>query len=314
MEHLEHFFEHIPHILLHALKHSALMLPMLVVVYVLIEFLESRNLTRFENSKLLQGNVSPVFGALFGCVPQCGFSVISTDLYSAKKLSVGALVAVYVSTSDEALPLMLAGIGTSPSSVLWLLLLLAVKVIMGIGIGYLAMFLYPKFFKKHTIVAPRITFAGRQIQTVKDPNASSPGCCNHEIDNKRKFNIKHPILHSLKIFAFIFVINLIMEIIMHFVGEDNLKAFLQSSSYFQPLIALVVGLIPNCASSIVLTQLFLSGALSFGSIITGLSVNAGLGIMVLLRKNRPHSENIFIVSLIIICSLLIGYAFHIFGI
>lgn len=313
MEHLEHFFEHIPHILLHALKHSALMLPMLIIVYVLIEFLESKNLTRFENSKLLQGNVSPVFGAIFGCLPQCGFSVISTDLYSAKKLSIGALVAVYVSTSDEALPLMLASVGTSSNSILWLFLLLGVKVAFAIAIGYLAMFLYPKFFKKHTIVAPRITFVGRQIRTVKDPDEASPGCCNHEIDNKRKFELKHPILHSLKIFAFIFVINLIMEIIMHFVGENNLKTFLQSSSYFQPLIALVVGLIPNCASSIILTQLFLSGALSFGSIITGLSVNAGLGIMVLFRKNRPHTENIFIVALIVICSLLVGYVFHLLG-
>ena len=314
MEHLEHFWEHLPHILLHPLKDSALMLPILIVVYVLIEFLESKNLTRFENSKFLQGNGSPIFGAVFGCVPQCGFSVISTDLYSAKKLSVGALVAVYISTSDEALPLMLSSVGTSPQSVLWLLLLLVVKIALGIGVGYLAMFLYPKFFKKHTVVAPRITFSGRQIQTVKDPNAVSSGCCNHNIDNKKKFDIKHPILHSLKIFAFIFVINLIMEIILHFVGEDNLRAFLQSSSYFQPLIALVVGLIPNCASSIVLTQLFLSGSLTFGSIITGLSVNAGLGIMVLLRKNRPHSENVFIVSLIVVCSLLVGYVFHVFGI
>ena len=118
MEHLEHFWEHLPHILLHPLKDSAIMLPILIVVYVLIEFLESRNLTRFENSKFLQGNVSPIFGAVFGCVPQCGFSVISTDLYSAKKLSVGALVAVYISTSDEALPLMLSSVGTSPQSVL----------------------------------------------------------------------------------------------------------------------------------------------------------------------------------------------------
>ena len=307
---MEHFFEHLPHILLHALEHSAIMLPLLAVVYILIEFLESKNAMRFEKSKLLQGNVSPVFGAVFGCVPQCGFSVISTDLFAEKKISVGALVAVYISTSDEALPLMFANVSSIP----WLLLLLAVKISLGVGVGYLAMFLYPKLFKKHTVVAPRITFAGRQIQTVKDPNASSPGCCNHEVDTTRKFSIKHPILHSLKIFAFIFVINLIMEIIMHFVGEDNLALFLQSSSYFQPLIALVVGLIPNCASSVVLTQLFISGALSFGSIVVGLSVNAGLGIMVLLKKNRPHAENIFIVSLIVVCSLLVGYVFHIFGI
>ena len=307
---MEVFFEEFPHILLHAIKDSAIMLPLLIIAYILIEFLESKNVMRFEKSKLLQGNVSPVFGAIFGCVPQCGFSVISTDLYAEKKLSIGALVAVYISTSDEALPLMLS----HPSSIPWLLLLLAVKIVLAVAVGYLAMFLYPKFFKKHTVVAPRITFAGRQIKTVRDPNASSPGCCNHEVDTTRKFSIKHPLLHSLKIFAFIFAINLIMEIVMHFVGEENLTTFLLSSSIFQPLIALVVGLIPNCASSVVLTQLFISGALSFGSIVVGLSVNAGLGIMVLLRKNRPRKENFFIIALIVICSLIVGYALHFIGI
>lgn len=307
---MEVFFKELPHILLHAIKHSAIMLPLLIIAYILIEFLESKNVMRFEKSKLLQGNVSPVFGALFGCVPQCGFSVISTDLYAEKKLSVGALVAVYISTSDEALPLMLS----HPASIPWLLLLLAVKIVLAIGVGYLAMFLYPKFFKKHTVVAPRITFAGRQIQTVRDPNASSPGCCNHEVVTTRKFSIKHPLLHSLKIFMFIFAINLIMEMIMFFVGEENLATFLLSSRVFQPLIALAVGLIPNCASSVVLTQLFISGALSFGSIVVGLSVNAGLGIMVLLRKNRPRKENFFIIALIVICSLIVGYGLHIFGI
>lgn len=307
---MEVFFKELPHILLHAIKHSAIMLPLLIIAYILIEFLESKNVMRFEKSKLLQGNVSPVFGALFGCVPQCGFSVISTDLYAEKKLSIGALVAVYISTSDEALPLMLS----HPASIPWLLLLLAVKIVLAIGVGYLAMFLYPKFFKKHTVVAPRITFAGRQIQTVRDPNASSPGCCNHEVDSTRKFSIKHPLLHSLKIFMFIFAINLIMEMVMFFVGEENLATFLLSSWVFQPLIALAVGLIPNCASSVVLTQLFISGALSFGSIVVGLSVNAGLGIMVLLRKNRPRKENFFIIALIVICSLIIGYGLHIFGI
>ena len=294
--------EEILHILWHAFKHSVVMLPLLALVYIIIEYLEYKKYTSFENSKLLKGNASPIFGALFGCVPQCGFSVISTDLYATKKISIGALVAVYISTSDEAIPIMLASVENIP----WLLALIGVKILLALAVGYLAMWLYPIVFKKNVVVAPRIKFGQTEIKTVADPTAPSSGCCNHSIAPKN-FTIVHPLLHSLKIFAFILIINVVMETVIHFVGEEKITAFLLSSYWFQPVFSLLVGLIPNCASSVILTNLFISGALSFGSVVAGLSVNAGLAIMILLRKNRPQKENMFIVGLIVICSLIVGY-------
>ncbi len=298
--------EELLHLLWHGFLDSAKMLPLLAAVYLLIEFLEYKKFTSFENSKLLKGNLSPIFGALFGCVPQCGFSVISTDLYAEKKISVGALVAVYVATSDEALPMMLS----SPSSIPALLLLIGVKIVIGVSVGYLAMFLLPRLFRRNAIVSTRIQFKSAPVPTVQNPNKPSAGCCNHEIKTKT-FSWLHPLLHSLKIFGFVLAINLVMELLVHFVGEENIAAFLTSAFPFQPLFACLVGMIPNCASSVVLTELFMSGQLTFGSIVAGLSMNAGLGILVLFKKNRPIKENWFIVGLIALTSIGFGYLLHV---
>jgi hypothetical protein len=297
--------EEILEILLDAFIDSAKMLPLLLVVYFVIEFLEYKEITAFENSRLLKGRFSPLFGSLFGCVPQCGFSVISTDLYSAKKISVGALVAVYIATSDEALPILFSGMINDPKVGVSLVFLIAGKIVFAIAAGYLAMFLFPLVFKKNAVVAPQIKFGDRQIETV--PTEESPGCCKHEIKTK-KFNYLHPVMHMLKIFAYVLAVNVLMGLAVFFVGEENLTAFIGSAYWFQPLASVVVGLIPNCASSVLLTNLYLTGALGFGPLLAGLSVNAGLGVTVLLKKNRPMSENAFVIGFIVAISLIVGYA------
>ena len=134
------------HVLLHALEDTAKLLPFLILVYFLIELLEYKNIFKFENSKLLKGKYSPIMGALFGSVPQCGFSVISSELYAKRKVSVGALIAVFIATSDEALPIMLSNYKAIPS----LLMLILVKIVMAIVVGYLTMLLYSKIFKNKT--------------------------------------------------------------------------------------------------------------------------------------------------------------------
>ena len=128
------------------------------------------------------------------------------------------------------------------------------------------------------------------------------------MDNK--FDYLHPIVHTLKITAYIFAFNVVMGTIIFFVGEENISAFLASSSVFQPLFAIIVGLIPNCVSSVILTELYMMGSISFGAIVAGLSVNAGLGIMVLLKENKNYKENLFIILTLIISSLAVGYGLH----
>jgi len=304
------------HVLEHALIDTLKIAPVLLVVYFLIEFLEYKELMQFQKSKMLKGKSSPVFGSLFGSLPQCGFSVISTDLYTKGAVSIGALMGVYIATSDEALPIMLSHSG----SWLSLLALIACKIVLGIAIGYLAMWLYPKVFKTKNI---HFNIQNKQHdEHDKDDHdhydehednhelrQEHIGCCNHDLQSNR-FDWKHPLLHCLKILIFILAINIMFGAIIEWIGEDKLTKFLSQSSALQPLLAVMIGLIPNCASSVVITELYLLGGLSFGAILAGLAVNAGLGLMVLFKQDKNIKEIIFILSLLIIPSLITGYAIH----
>ncbi len=321
--------------ILDAFIDSVKILPILLIVYFLIELLEYKNVLKFEKSKLLKGKASPVMGALFGCVPQCGFSVVTTDLYSKKAVSVGALVAVYLATSDEALPIMLS----SPSHILDLLLLIGSKIVLGIAIGYLSMFLYSKIFKKpqketvpsqnnHPIPQNAELKSTQKVEIISENTTkkqtvlsshshkdlanthhSSDGCCHHNMASK-KFEWLHPLIHCLKIFAYILVVNLVLGITIYFIGEENFLNFLQSSYVFQPLLAILIGIIPNCAASVLITELYLAGGLSFGSILAGLCVNSGIAIVLLLKQNKNWKENLFIILMLIVPSLCVGYGLH----
>lgn len=302
-------------ILLDSLIDTVKILPLLFLVYLLIEYLEYKNVFKYQNSRLLKGNASPAFGAVVGSIPQCGFSVVSSELYAERKISIGALIAVYIATSDEAIPLMLADYKSIPS----LLLLIATKIVMAIAIGYLAMFLHKKFFnsKKASLqVSHSETHEDNEHhdedehhEEHEEHHDHAHACCHHDTDSK-KFNWKHPIIHCAKISLYIFLINILMGSLVALIGEDNLISFLSTSYALQPLFAIIVGLIPNCASSVILTKLYLMGGLSFGAIVTGLSVNAGLGLMILFKQNKNIKENLFVIAMLIIPSLLIGYGLH----
>lgn len=301
-------------VLLDALIDSAKILPILLVVYFLIEFIEYYYGHKLKNSKLLKGKASPVFGALFGSVPQCGFSIVATDLYSKKSLSIGALIAVYVATSDEAIPLMIS----DPSKILYLLLLIGIKIVIGISAGYLAMLIFPKMFKPRPPKIKKEDIKVESNEIVKENEEHEHdhekhehiGCCSHDLGDHKKYNWKHPLIHSVKIFAIILIVNILMGTLIHFIGEDKIVDFLTSSYVFQPLFACLVGLIPNCAASVVLTELFMMDALSFGSIVAGLSINAGLAFLFLFKQNKNIKENLAILAYCFIFGLAIGYGLH----
>lgn len=299
------------HVTLEAFKHTAMVLPLLFIVYYLIELFEYKCAVKIQNNKMLKGKASPVIGAVVGCVPQCGFSVISTDLFGKKAISVGALIAVYIATSDEAIPLMFA----NPSSIPWMLLLIAAKIIIGVGIGYLSMLLYKLIFKSNKNVDNNTHKEHKHEHNHEDEHHGEEeftvhgGCCKHNVESK-SFDWVHPLTHCLKIGLFILIINILFGFITHiWVGEENLAMFLNGSKYLQPLLAILIGLIPNCASSVVLTELFLIGGLGFSALLAGLCVNAGLGLVMLFKTNKNWKENLFVISMLIIPSLIIGYAF-----
>lgn len=313
---MQHYLE----VLLEAFLDTAKILPFLFIVYYLIELLEFKYAVKFSKNKFLKGKASPIFGAVIGCVPQCGFSVISTDLFSKKIISVGALIAVFIATSDEAIPLMVA----NPTSIHWMIALIAIKVALGIIVGYLSIFLYNVIFKRkvkglevdkeehhHEDDFSEEEHHNHEHHQDSEHNEEHEivraGCCHHDMQSKT-FDWLHPLLHCLKISAFILVINVIFGCITHiWVGEETLTTFLAQSQYMQPILAVLIGLIPNCASSVVLTELFLVGGLKFGALVAGLSVNAGLGLIMLLKQNKNWKENLFIIAMLIIPSLLMGY-------
>lgn len=291
------------HVLLEALIDTVKILPLLFVVYYLIELVEYKNASKLQKSKLLKGKASPVAGAVLGCVPQCGFSVVSTDLFSKGKLSVGALIAVYIATSDEAIPLMIA----NPKSIGWMLALLGIKIVFAILIGYLSIGLFKIFFKHRDEVELMHKEDDHHNDDEENEENVHGGCCHHHVETK-SFDWLHPLLHCLKISAFILVINILFGMITHiWIGEDRLIEFLNKGEYLQPIFAVLIGLVPNCASSVVLTELFLLKGLSFGGLVAGLCVNAGLGVVMLLKQNKNWKVNLFIISVLVVSSLSLGY-------
>jgi len=309
------------HVIEHSLIDTLKIAPILLAVYFLIEFLEYRKFMQLKNNKALKGKYSPIFGSLFGSLPQCGFSVVTTDLFTKGFVSIGALLAVYVATSDEALPIMIS----HKEGWLPLLGIMVCKIILGIIIGYLAMWLYPKIFKSkniHSEVNEKSEHENGHTHTAHEhkdnhshhkeesiEHSEHIGCCKHDLESS-KFDWKHPLLHSLKILLFILAINIIFGAIIEWVGESELTKFLKQSSALQPVLAVLIGLIPNCASSVVITELYLLGGLSFGAVLAGLSVNAGLGLMILFKQNKNIKEITFILSMVIIPSLIAGYGLH----
>lgn len=306
-------------VLLDALKDSALILPFLFVVYVLIEFIEQKYIFGTKVKKVLRGKLSPIIGAGVGVIPQCGFSVMATNLYITKNITLGTLVAVFIATSDEAIPILISNFESAGD----LLPILGIKLAFAIIAGYFTDFVtkkyqkkaYLEFLEKHTPHS-EIEEEHEHEHINEQKKEEMIGCCNHKIsseDNKKigkaewtKTFLLHPLIHSLKIFAFIFIINLIFGLIIEWIGEAALMSFLSRTSWYQPFLTGLIGLIPNCASSVIITQMYVLGGISMGACITGLSVNSGIAVAVLFKK----SENKLGVLLLMLCiyasSVLLG--------
>ena len=237
-------------VLLDALKDSALVLAFVFAFHLLLSFIEDK-LSRFltKNQKL-----SPLLGSLFGIIPQCGTSVLAGDLYIKRYITFGTLVAVFLSCSDEAILVLL----TKPSAqTIWVLPLIGSKFVIGFAIGYLIDLIY----RKQEISKP-------------EEELTDVICHEHHHEHtKLHKHFIHPLIHSLEIFAYVLVINIALGLIIASVGEDNFKNFLVSNRYLAPLYASLIGLIPNCASSVLLSELYLSGGLSFGALLAGLLFN-----------------------------------------
>lgn len=279
---------------LDALVDSASMIPFLLVIYFAVEWFERKFGNTLEHRLEKTAKAGPVLGALFGCVPQCGFSVVAASLYSRRIITLGTLLAVILSTSDEAIPVLLS----QPNQAGRVGILLIIKLIIGLVAGILIDLLLRKH-KPAAVSAGTVSEAPQEI-----------GCCKHHLSGtvSRWQILVHPLIHTTKIFVFIFAITLGINGLMAWVGEENLGRILLSHSLFQPFLAALVGLIPNCAASVALADLFLKGGLSFGSTVSGLCCSGGLGLLVLFRENHNLKDTLQIVGLLIVISTVAGLA------
>ena len=281
-------------IFLNALVDSAGMIPFLLVIYFVVEWFERKFGGTIEHRLKKSAKAGPALGALFGCVPQCGFSVVAASFYSRRLITTGTLLAVILSTSDEAIPVMLAQPGRSGIVVT----LLITKLIIGITAGYLI-----DFFMRRR----------KPVEAAPDDHADEHhelGCCNHQLSGKtsRWQLLKHPLIHTAKIFLFIFAVTLGINGLIAAVGQDNIGRVLLRHSLLQPFLAALIGLIPNCAASVAIAEMFLKGGLSYGSAVAGLCCSGGLGLLVLLRENRDFKDTLRIVALLFFISTAAGLA------
>jgi len=278
-----------------AFHDTALMLPLLFAVYALLEIIERKFENPVKNLLLRSAAAGPLIGALLGCIPQCGFSVIAAVLYSQGVLTTGTLLAVFLSTSDEAIPVILA----QPDKAGVIAPVLFAKISIAIVAGY------------GTDLVSRIFSAGEKVKA-HDPSChclEAAHCCGIEhgaADRWWRSYLLIPAWHALKIFLFLFIVTMLIGVLIERVGEDNLSAVLFGHTFFQPLIAVLVGFIPNCAASVVITQLFLKGGLDFGAAMAGLCASSGLGVLMLFRVNIGPGRILRIVALLAGFSLLAG--------
>lgn len=262
------------------------LLPFLFVAFLIIEFIEHKLSNKQENIISKSGKLGPIVGALLGAVPQCGFSVLATNLYVTRIISLGSLISIYLSTSDELIPLM-----TSHNApITKILSIVSIKVVIGMISGFLIDLLIRKTTKSDFVLC-------------EDEDCD----CDHSI-------IKSSLIHTLKIAFFILIITFLINILFHYVDLSFLESALKNNKILTPFIASLIGLIPNCASSVMISELYLNNLISLGTTLSGLLTGSGVAIMVLVRKNKNISENLFIIGLIYIIGVIWGLLFNFIGV
>lgn len=264
------------------------LIPFLFVAFLILEYIEHK--MSKKNQKILINNrkLGPIVGGILGAFPQCGFSAMATKLFSSRVITLGTLIAVYLSTSDEMLPILLS----NGVNILVILKIISIKFTIGIIFGFIIDLFYSK---------------------KKDYNHEIKDMCDSDECHCEKGIIHSSIHHTLNIILYILIATLIINIIIYYIGEDNIASFL-SNSKLSYLISSLIGLIPNCASSVIITELYLSNLISFGCLLSGLLTGSGIGLLILFKTNKNIKENILILLLIFIIGVIMGYLIDLIGV
>lgn len=274
------------HIIKHTVVHSLELLPFLLVAFLIIELIEHKFSDKTKKIIAKSGKFGPVVGSLLGAVPQCGFSVIATNLYITRIISVGTLIAIYLSTSDEMLPILLS----HNVDISIILKILGIKVLIGMLAGIVIDFILRKKTKNDFKI------------------------CEEEECHCEESIIKSSIIHALKIFGFILLINLILNIAFEYIPEDIIKKLFFSNSILAPVLTSLFGLIPNCASSVMITELYLSNMITLGTAIGGLLTGSGIALAILIKQNNNKKESLSILATIYFIGVISGIVLNLLGV
>ena len=286
---------HLPEFLSDAVIDSIKLLPSLLIIFLLIEIFENYFARKIENIVLFSKKFGPILGACLATIPQCGFSVVMTTLFVKRYITLGTLIAVYIATSDEAIPILLA----NPEQFLTVAKIVGIKLILAIITGYFIDF----------VIKTKLHECKDEHQPCEHIKTFEPekGCCKHEInENKIKNIIFHPIKHTFIVFCFILVICIGLNYLFASFENNVISAVLGQNSIAQIAFFAIFGLIPNCAVSVLITMTYLKGAISFGSVIAGLTSNAGLGLLVLFTKKENLKSFFTIISILTVTGFLAG--------
>lgn len=276
-------------VVLDALTDSLIALPFLLAIYLLIEYLETNQRAKRATVRLLNGKLAPLVASGVGLVPQCGFSVMATDLYCQDYLRLGTLIAFFVATSDEALPILLTDRHTV--GVVWIVIL--VKVVYAVLLGYLI-----NLFDRRQLAADYTEHADE-------------GCCHHDMQGKKGFwaFVKHPLLHTVKIFAYIFAVNAVFGLLLYFFG-DEILSFTARVGFAQSFVTALIGLIPNCASSVIITGMYADGIISFAAMLAGLVSNSGIALAILVKERRMWKRSLLVIAVMYAAGVVLGVSAH----
>lgn len=277
------------------------LLPFLFITYLLMEYIEHKMKNKSREAIKKSGKFGPLFGSLLGIFPQCGFSVSATNLYSGRVITLGTLIAVYLSTSDEMLPIFISE-AVSPITILKIL---GLKLIIGIIAGFLIDFVIVLLNKEKTHNEDNNKIEEQSIEHMCDEEHCH--CNENGI-------LKSTLKHTLNIFIYIVIITFIINLVVYFIGEENIANLLLDKPILGPIISALIGLIPNCAASVIITNMYLQNVISFGSMMAGLLTGAGVGLAILFKTNNIVKENIKIVGLLYFLGMLSGIIIEALGI
>lgn len=278
-------------VLLDAVVDSIKLVPFLFVTYIIMEYIEHKTKDKTKEAIKKSGKYGPLVGSILGIFPQCGFSVSATNLYAGRVITLGTLIAVYLSTSDEMLPIFLS----EKVPITTILTILGIKLVVGMIAGFVIDFVI------------RLRHKDEDEEKIIDLCEKDHCHCEHGI-------VKSAFKHTINIFVFILLITIIINGAIYLIGEERISGFLQNQPILGPILAGIIGLIPNCASSVILTQMYLENVISFATAISGLLVGAGVGLAVLFKTNKGIKQNIKIAALLYSIGVIAGIIIELIGI